>query len=531
MGCAFERNERRCRLALVAAEAVLVVAFTLLVGGLAACGSKKAAAPPKASPVQLKVMEFNIENGGTGISFAKVVEAVKAADPDVVGLEEAETNSGRLAHALGWQYFSNGMQIVSRYPIIEPSADGAYALIEVKPGYVVALSNVHLPSAPYGPYFMNKGGTLEKVVALEERVRLPAIEKQLPMFSRLAEAGTPTFLVGDFNSPSMLDYIASTVGTRPQITYPIAWPVSKAVLDAGLRDSWRDVYPDPVANPGLTWWAARPRIAGEWNPSVKNPQDRIDFIYAGGPSRTLASEIIGEKGGPEVSEAVSPWPSDHRAVMSTFEVTPAPMPVLVAVDSWLVTQGDPLRVTFHGAGDGSEKLVLVPAGGDAATTAVASQPATEDATGTGVLTVDTSALQPGTYEAILLGADGGVLAKVPFWLRAKDARVELTTDKPTYASGDPIVVTWADAPANRWDWIGVYKASAADPNVDWYLVWQYTGGAQSGTVHGMPAGTLTLQKDTIEGSPWPLPPGKYVAYYLLADAYESVAKAEFTVTK
>ena len=47
----------------------------------------------------LKVMEFNIEYGGTTVDFAKVVEAVRATDPDVVGLEEAETNTGRLARA------------------------------------------------------------------------------------------------------------------------------------------------------------------------------------------------------------------------------------------------------------------------------------------------------------------------------------------------------------------------------------------------------------------------------------------------
>jgi len=123
------------------------------------------------------------------------------------------------------------------------------------------------------------------------------------------------------------------------------------------------------------------------------------------------------------------------------------------------------------------------------------------------------------------------LTSTPFWVRARGAKVQLTTDKRTYAVGEPIVVDWRDAPADRWDWLGVYKASAADPAVDYYLVWQYTGGAMAGTVHGMPAGALSMDGATSEGKPWPLPASKYVVYYLLADAYEAVAHADFTVVK
>ena len=90
-------------------------------------------------------------------------------------------------------------------------------------------------------------------------------------------------------------------------------------------------------------------------------------------------------------------------------------------------------------------------------------------------------------------------------------------------------MTWKNAPANRWDWIGVYKKGAADPNVDSYLIWQYTGGAGSGTSAGTVAGTMTMDKGTVEGEPWPLPPGRYVMYYLLADGYKWVAKTEFRV--
>jgi hypothetical protein len=397
----------------------------------------------------------------------------------------------------------------------------------VQPGRVVAISNMHLPSAPYGPEWIRDGKTVDQVVALENRVRLPAIQQQVEALPPLAKQGIPVFVTGDFNAPSHLDYTAAAVGTRPEVKYVVDWPVSRAMADAGFRDSYRDAHPDPVADPGLTWWAPRPKVA-DWNPTAKDPQDRIDYVYAAGPSKTLSSEIVGEAGDPAVSISVSPWPSDHRAVLSTFEVTPGPMPVLVAPDKLLVTVGEPLVVTYHSPGKEGETVVI--AGVDAQSSS--SPSATSQAAGTvdGKLTFATDSLLPGAYSVALLGGDGRELASAPFWVKAPGAKVQLTTDKHTYAPGEPIVVSWQNAPANRWDWLGVYKAPA-DPANDYYLIWQYTGGASAGTVHGMPAGTLAMDGTTTEGSPWPLAPGRYQVLYLLADAYESVAQASFTVAK
>lgn len=510
---------------LIAALAAMLV----LSAALTACGSGDSGDGAAASePMQLKVMVFNIEYGGTLVSFKKVVEAVKKAAPDVVGIEEAETSTPRLAKLAGYPYYNSSMQIVSRYPILEPSgADGVYAFIEVQPGKVVAISNVHLPSDPYGPYWVRDGKSVEQVLALENRLRIPAIQKQVEVLPRLAEQGVPVFITGDFNEPSHLDYTAAAVGTRKEIKYVVEWPVSNALAGAGFRDSYREANPDPVKDPGLTWWAARRKVAA-WagNPTAKDSQDRIDYVYAAGPSKTVSSVIVGEEGDPSVAYSVSPWPSDHRAVLSTFEVRPAPMPVLVATNKWLLTAGEPLVVTYHSPAKGGEKVQVTPAEGKPAPGMEKAAAATD-----GRVTFDTAPLVPGAYEASLVGEDGATLTSTPFWVRARGAKVQLTTDKRTYAVGEPIVVDWRDAPADRWDWLGVYKASAADPAVDYYLIWQYTGGAMAGTVHGMPAGALSMDGATSEGKPWPLPAGKYVVYYLLADAYEAVAHADFTVVK
>ena len=47
--------------------------------------------------------------------------------------------------------------------------------------------------------------------------------------------------------------------------------------------------------------------------------------------------------------SVDPWPSDHRAVVSTFEIEPAPAPDLVIVEPSRVAIGDEftVRVTMQ----------------------------------------------------------------------------------------------------------------------------------------------------------------------------------------
>src|SRR5665647_1926605 len=153
--------------------AALILALGLALVACSSSGGTGSAPSPAASPMTLKVMEFNVEYGGTQVSFAKVVEAVKQAQPDVIGLEEAETNTGRLAKAAGYPYWSNATQVVSRYPLLEPpEAKGAYLYVQVQPGRCVTLANVHLPSDDPGPQAIRRGAPVEKVLAAEEKARL-----------------------------------------------------------------------------------------------------------------------------------------------------------------------------------------------------------------------------------------------------------------------------------------------------------------------------------------------------------------------
>ena len=110
--------------------------------------------------------------------------------------------------------------------------------------------------------------------------------------------------------------------------------------------------------------------------------------------------------------------------------------------------------------------------------------------------------------------------------RSRAPRPILTTDSTAYASGEPIIVSWKNAPANRWDWMGMYKK--APPTERGLLPDLAVHGRRPGRHvrrHASPA--ADLGDGHRRGRSWPLPAGDYVVYYLLADGYEWVAKTEF----
>lgn len=145
-----------------------------------------------------------------------------------------------------------------------------------------------------------------------------------------------------------------------------------------------------------------------------------------------AGQLAGEKGGPEVSLPAQPWPSDQRAVMATFAVTPGTLPTLVAANERLLTVGQPLEVTYHTSGWGGENVELRLWGGDGVTfggadvsaSPLAKQPAP---TVDGTMTFPTADLAPGAYAAVLVGENRKSLAYTRFWVKARGAKPTLTT--------------------------------------------------------------------------------------------------------
>jgi hypothetical protein len=493
--------------------AALLIAASLTLGACDLGGGDSepepatgSSAAPAAEPIRLDLLVYNVEYGG-GPDTDRITRKVNA---DVVGVLESYDRLPEIARNAGYPYYNVSLQLLSKYPIYEASgADGLYGLIEVRPGYVIPFFNHHLDYVDWGPRALRNGNSVASVVKSENEVRTSALEQSVQAMAGLIDEGYPVFLTGDFNEPSSLDYGKETVGTREGIDEPVPWPVSEELLDLGFRDSYRDAHPDPLKEPGVT------HRSGE----------RIDYVYAAGPSKTVDSKLIGDPGAPDVDMGFKPWTSDHFAVLSTFEVTPMPMPTMVGVDHRLGTVGDSITIAYNDPGSAGGEIAIVPEGDDPD-----SAVETVEAPGAnGTPKLDTSGMDPGAYEAVLADGDGAEVARVAFFLRDPDAVLELSTDRRSYAPGEPIEVSWSDGPANRWDWLGVYKAGASDPQDDSYMIWGYTGQHASGTVPPSTEGSLTLGPEA-QGQPWPLPPGDYVVHYLLADQYNSAGSARFAVT-
>lgn len=514
---------------------------------LGALGLAGLAAMPAASAQggdvggNLRVMTFNIFYGGdemnmhtrnwcyrpTGCreTFEQVRRAIEAADADVVGLQEPAMKTRTLAEELGWHY-DERMHVISRYPLVDPpGAEGLYTFVEVERGRVAAIANTHLTATPYGPYAFRDGAGADEVRAMEEDVRLPEVQAHLAGLPPLAAVGIPVFMTGDFNSPSHLDWTPEAAAER-DLVVPFEWPVSSALAAAGLRDSYREVHPDPVARPGFTWTSGGPESVAD------EVHDRIDWVLAAGPARALASELVGEGDGPDVDIEVDPYPSDHRGVVSEFGLEPGAMPVLVAVDSRRVEIGDALEVRFHGA---AGEVVLVRAGDDPGAMPMATQSTDGDTDGT--LTFDTGALQPGAHEAVLVAADGSVRARIPFWMVEPGATPKLRTTQDTYEVGEPIEVEWQDAYGMRLDWLSMTNPGENDTApgtatcTTWpcsnqrYLLYEYLDARIEGST--------TFDADSPVGwGTWPLQPGEYEIRMMLDDHYRSVGStARFTVVR
>jgi hypothetical protein len=277
-------------------------------------------------------------------------------------------------------------------------------------------------------------------------------------------------------------------------------------------DSYRAARPDPLEDPGFTWTPGYPApYVLPWD-----VHDRIDFVWAAGPALTLSSDVVGESRA-NADIVVDPWPSDHRGVVSTFEVTPATPPVFVSAAAERSRLGNPLDVTFHAPGAAGERVALFAEGSDA--------PVAEFSTGPGgpvdgTLTFDTAGLDQGTYDVVLLDGGGTVLARDSVVLVAEGQPPVLTLADDTLEGDQALEVSWQFAPGNRYDWLGVYRAGVS-AKVGYFRLWRYMDARVEGAA--------TIGPGVRGPASWPLAPGEYDLRLCLDDSYRCRVSARFTV--
>ena len=298
----------------------------------------------RVAPLRLTVMSFNTWGAGAndGQTTAATVAAIRAVDADIVALLETRAESvpctstcppagpsraPEIARALGYFVYEQQQEnellwanaILSRYPILGATEHDLGVLLEVA-GRRVAMFGIHPTDYPYQPYqllgipydaapFLDSEAA---AIAAANAARGPGIDLLL---ADLAGAGelAAVFIAGDFNEPSHRDWTerAAATGRHP---LKVAYPTTLRLEAAGFVDTYRAVYPDEIEKPGYTWTPTT-------SPDDKDDHhDRIDYVFVRAPGvQVISAAVVGEKM-PDAEVVVTPWPSDHRAVVTTVLV-------------------------------------------------------------------------------------------------------------------------------------------------------------------------------------------------------------------
>ena len=297
------------------------------IGMLAAVGAAFGSSQnAQAKESSVRVMSYNIYRGGTmhRQPLSQTVKVIQAAKADIAGLQEMRSPRGdnreKLAELLGWNHHA---QIFTRYEIAEKMDNGIK--VKLPSGQGAYVFNLHLSASPYLPYqflgikslwpktdkpFIPHVKTeAEAIAASKKGPGSKIIAKLLRQIGSLSDKEAPVFVVGDFNEPSHLDWTeaAAKAGRHP---LKVAYPTSKTFAAAGFGDAYRTIYHDEMSKPGFTWTPM------EKSNQPRTHHDRIDYIYYKGLDVTDA-RIVGENE-ENADIVVTPYPSDHRAVVATF---------------------------------------------------------------------------------------------------------------------------------------------------------------------------------------------------------------------
>ena len=329
---------------------------------------------------------------------------------DVVGLEEGEHSTRAIADALGW-YAS------------ERTA-GRLALPDHRPAR--RRRHLRLRRGRAGPDRRDRRtstcrrirtGRTRSATARRSptcspssgRPGCPALADQLRVLPGLAAAGMPVV-------PDRRLQLARRTSTgrppvaavRPDVPFPVDWPVSRALARAGFRDSYRDVHPDPVAVPGLHLDAGRP---GERSARGPRPH-RLGAGCRAGHGRSRATSSARRAVRTSATRSRRGRPTTAASSRRSRSRRRCPRRI-AAVEARRVVR------RRHARRPVPRRRRHRPAPGDragrrgAVGSAVASRRSGRRRPRDGRATFATAALAPGAYDAILVGAAGAVRLAQP----------------------------------------------------------------------------------------------------------------------
>ncbi len=281
--------------------------------------SFRAPAVKQNSKSALRVMVWNIWHGGRRygkhVGVKRVIETIKDAQPDVVGLIETYGSGEIIADSLGYHFYliSSNLSIMSRFPIkktikaFRPFNFGG-AVLDLGNGKELTVLDTWLHYLPgYSSNVENKDMTADELIKAEGKTRHAEVKQILKEIKPIINNSdkSPVVMFGDFNCGSHLDWVDKT--RKIHYDYTVKWPVSLAMEKSGFIDSYRELHVDPLLDPGFTW---TPRAATS---STKyGLRDRIDYIYYKGGLKPIESKVI--------DYHPIMFPSDHAGVITVFEM-------------------------------------------------------------------------------------------------------------------------------------------------------------------------------------------------------------------
>lgn len=287
-------------------------------------------------PKQLKVMVWNILRGGhddylPADGRPDIIQIIKDSKADVVLMIETYGSAPMISEAIGFKYelISSNLCIYSRYPITkrieypEQISTFNFGGVEIDvDGQKVALFDTwlhYLPDTRLAPVekteeeilsWEHEGSRDEEITKILQAINLYIVNTD----------SIPVIMGGDFNSHSHLDWTESTKDMYNHGGVVVDWKISRAMTDVGFKDTFREIYPDPVKEIGTTWLSD---VRENKEDSLTfSRRDRIDYLYSKGIKikdsefgvAPIAKEFTYK------DRKYDHFPSDHGFVVTTFEL-------------------------------------------------------------------------------------------------------------------------------------------------------------------------------------------------------------------
>lgn len=316
------------------------------------------------------VLQWNIWQEGTKVpgGYKAVVDEIVRLKPDFVTFSEVRNYNNtrfcdRIVTSLRekgetyYSFYSDDTGLLSKYPITDstvvyPLHDDhgtIHRMLTDIHGQKIAVYTAHLDYLSDAYYNVRgyDGSTWKEIPRPESIAEVLAIndasfrDDAIRSFIKTAQKdiadGTLVVLGGDFNEPSHLDWTRETKDLYDHNGMIIPWTVPLLLDNAGFVDAYRTKYPDVLNYPGFTFPADNPLIEVNrltWAPK-SDERDRIDYMFYY-PDRRLKlvdAVIFGPKGSIMKSkrivetshdrfvEPMGVWPTDHKGVLVTFELT------------------------------------------------------------------------------------------------------------------------------------------------------------------------------------------------------------------